>query len=156
MRKAVLLVLLLVAVRPAIVAEKGSTSDEGTTPVFTVGEVVVTGKKGGISETVPESEMEKLGRMTLSDSANTLPGIDLGNVGGRNEGMIYVRGFDMRHPPLYLDGIPLYVPYDGYVDQNRLLTMNLSEVNISKGLTSVLYGPNTLGGAINMVSRVRS
>lgn len=31
--------------------------------------------------------------------------------------------------------------------------MNLSEVSVSKGFTSVLYGPNTLGGAINMVSR---
>ena len=29
----------------------------------------------------------------------------------------------------------------------------LSEIVVSKGFTSVLYGPDTMGGAINMVSR---
>lgn len=153
MKKAVLLVLLMAAVRPALAAEPASTADDGAVRVFTAGEVVVTGKKSDSSERVSASEMQKLDRMNLSDTANILPGINLGNLGGRNEGMVYVRGFDMRQVPLYLDGIPLYVPYDGYVDPNRFLTMNLSEVNVSKGLTSVLYGPNTLGGAINMVSR---
>ncbi|UWX57174.1 TonB-dependent receptor plug domain-containing protein [Chlorobaculum sp. MV4-Y] len=97
--------------------------------------------------------MERLDKQNLSEAANLLPGVTISNVGGRNEGMIYVRGFDMRQVPLYLDGVPLYVPYDGYVDPNRFLTANLSEVSVSKGFTSVLYGPNTLGGAINMVSR---
>jgi iron complex outermembrane receptor protein len=153
MKKAVLMVLLLASVRPAIAAETSSSGDDGATSVFTVGEIVVTGKKAESAETVPSDRMESLDKMNLSSTANILPGVNISNVGGRNEGMIYVRGFDMRQVPLYLDGVPLYVPYDGYVDPNRFLTMSLSEVNVSKGFTSVLYGPNTLGGAINMVSR---
>ena len=153
MKKAVLMVLLLAAVRPAIAAESSSTSDDSAAPVFTAGEIVVTGKKAEAAETVSSDKMERLDKMSLSSAANLLPGVTISTVGGRNEGMIYVRGFDMRQVPLYLDGVPLYVPYDGYVDPNRFLTMNLSEVNVSKGFTSVLYGPNTLGGAINMVSR---
>jgi iron complex outermembrane receptor protein len=153
MKKAVLMVLLLAAVRPAIAAEKTSTSDDSSASVFTAGEIVVTGKKAEAAETVSSDKMETLDKMSLSSAANLLPGVNVSNVGGRNEGMIYVRGFDMRQVPLYLDGVPLYVPYDGYVDPNRFLTVNLSEVKISKGFTSVLYGPNTLGGAINMISR---
>jgi iron complex outermembrane receptor protein len=153
MKKAVLIVLLLAAVRPAIAAESSSSSEAGSASVFTAGEIVVTGKKAESAETVPSDRMESLDRMNLSSAANILPGVNISNLGGRNEGMIYVRGFDMRQVPLYLDGVPLYVPYDGYVDPNRFLTMYLSEVNVSKGFTSVLYGPNTLGGAINMVSR---
>jgi iron complex outermembrane receptor protein len=153
MKKAVLMVLLLAAVRPAIAAEKTSSGEDGSAPVFTAGEIVVTGKKAEAAETVSSDKMERLDKMSLSSAAKVLPGVNVSTVGGRNEGMIYVRGFDMRQVPLYLDGVPLYVPYDGYVDPNRFLTMNLSEVNVSKGFTSVLYGPNTLGGAINMVSR---
>jgi iron complex outermembrane recepter protein len=153
MKKAVLMVLLLAAVRPAMAAESTSSSEAGSATVFTAGEIVVTGKKAESTETVTSDRMETLDKMNLSSASNILPGINISNVGGRNEGMIYVRGFDMRQVPLYLDGVPLYVPYDGYVDPNRFLTMNLSEVNVSKGFTSVLYGPNTLGGAINMVSR---
>jgi len=153
MKKAVLMVLLLASVRPAMAAETSSSGDESAAPVFTAGEIVVTGKSANSAETVPTAEMEKLDKQNLSEAANLLPGVNIGNFGGRNEGMVYVRGFDMRQVPLYLDGVPLYVPYDGYIDPNRFLTVNLSEVNVSKGFTSVLYGPNTLGGAINMVSR---
>ena len=97
--------------------------------------------------------MEMLDKKNIAQALNLLPGINLGNAGARNEGMMYIRGFDMRQVPLYLDGIPQYVPYDGYVDPNRFTTFDLSEIAVSKGYSSVLFGPNTLGGAINMVSR---
>jgi iron complex outermembrane receptor protein len=47
----------------------------------------------------------------------------------------------------------VYVPYDGYVDLDRFVTDDLSEVRITKGMTSVLIGPNVLGGAINLVTK---
>ncbi|MEZ4528594.1 MAG: TonB-dependent receptor [Desulfobacterales bacterium] len=73
--------------------------------------------------------------------------------GFRNELMLSVRGSDIKHVPIYWDGIPIYVPYDGYPDLGRFTTFDLSEIVVSKGFTSVLYGPNTMGGAINMVSK---
>jgi iron complex outermembrane receptor protein len=39
------------------------------------------------------------------------------------------------------------------VDLARFTTFDLAEVNVSKGYTSVIYGPNALGGAINLISR---
>ena len=62
-------------------------------------------------------------------------------------------GLDIKHVPIFQDGIPIYVPYDGYPDLGRFTTFDLSKVVVSKGFTSVLYGPNTMGGAINMISR---
>ena len=67
--------------------------------------------------------------------------------------MVYVRGFDPRQVPVFLDGIPQYVPYDGYVDFGRFTTFDLAEIHVAKGAASLLYGPNTLGGAINLISR---
>ena len=74
-------------------------------------------------------------------------------IGSRNETTVYVRGFDMRQVPLFIDGIPIYTPYDGYADLGRFTTFDVAEVRVSKGFASVLYGPNALGGAINIVSR---
>ena len=68
-------------------------------------------------------------------------------------GVVYLRGFDVRQVPLFIDGIPAYVPYDGYVDFGRFTTFDLAEIRVAKADASLLYGPNTLGGAINLVTR---
>ncbi len=64
-----------------------------------------------------------------------------------------MRGFDARQVPLFIDGIPVYVPYDGYVDFDRFTTADLAAIQVAKGFSSVAYGPNALGGAINLISR---
>lgn len=89
----------------------------------------------------------------MSEAVRLLPGVSLSRVGARNEEMIYLRGFDSRQVPVYVDGVPLYVPYDGYVDFSRFTTFDLAEIRVAKADASLLYGPNTLGGAINLVTR---
>jgi iron complex outermembrane recepter protein len=125
--------------------------------VFTLGEVSVTDVADPRAETtqavVGQEELRLHDRATVSQAANLVPGVALGRSGARNESTLYVRGFDIKHLPIYLDGIPIYVPYDGYPDMGRFTTYDLSELVVSKGFTSVLYGPNTMGGALNLVSR---
>ncbi len=153
MKRIVLLVLLIAAPEISSATPTPSDSTASGKKVFTAGEITITGKKKQSKESVTADAMETLDKKNIAQAVNLLPGINLGNAGARNEGMIYVRGFDMRQVPLYLDGIPQYVPYDGYVDPNRFTTFDLSEITVSKGYSSVLFGPNTLGGTINMVSR---
>ncbi|TNV71675.1 hypothetical protein FGO68_gene11062 [Halteria grandinella] len=122
--------------------------------VFRLGEVVVVGKKeSSFTSKVDAEKLQNFNRTDVAKALNLLPGITLSAVGARNEAMVYIRGFDLRQVPLLIDGIPVYVPYDGYVDLARFTTFGLSEVNVSKGYTSVIYGPNALGGAINLISR---
>lgn len=66
---------------------------------------------------------------------------------------MFVRGFNSRQVPLFIDGIPVYVPYDGNIDLARFTSFDIAEVSVTKGFTSVLYGANSLGGSINVVSR---
>ena len=122
--------------------------------VFTLGEVVVTGERNKpVNSTLSARTVQEFAKNDVSKALNLLPGVNLSAVGPRNEAMVYVRGFDLRQVPLLIDGIPVYVPYDGYVDLGRFTTFDLAEINVSKGYTSVLYGPNAMGGAINLISR---
>lgn len=122
--------------------------------VFTLGEVVVTAEKSKtINTTVSSNKMQDFAKNDVARALNLLPGISLSAVGPRNEAMVFVRGFDLRQVPLLIDGIPVYVPYDGYVDLARFTTFDLAEINVSKGYTSIIHGPNALGGAINLITR---
>ncbi|PMR73296.1 TonB-dependent receptor plug domain-containing protein [Billgrantia endophytica] len=92
-------------------------------------------------------------RETLAEALELAPGVSRGYVGGRGEQMVHVRGFDRVQVPIYIDGIPAYVPYDGFVDLGRFTTHDLAQIEVAKGFSSLLYGPNALGGAINLVSK---
>ena len=99
------------------------------------------------------SEIEAHDRLALSEALAMAPGVTFSRIGQRNETTVYVRGFDNRQVPIFIDGIPVYTPYDGYADLERFTTADMAEIQVSKGFASVLYGPNALGGAINIVSR---
>lgn len=120
--------------------------------VFSLGEVVAHGSRPDSAGTITMEQIKQFHRLQVANALNLLPGISQSNVGPRNESMIYLRGFDLRQTPVFIDGVPVYVPYDGYVDLARFTTFNLSKIVVEKGGASVLYGPNTMGGVINLIS----
>ncbi|CAN5184572.1 TonB-dependent receptor [soil metagenome] len=125
--------------------------------VFSLGEITVSATPSGEgtlgSTSIDTEEIRENDRNTVGEALDLLPGVNLSKQGQRNEQMIWVRGFNLRQVPVFADGIPIYVPYDGYVDLGRFSTFDLSRIEVSKGFSSALYGANTLGGAINLVSR---
>jgi len=134
---------------------------ESTPPVYDLGTVTVTatpeaplGTMGAdqVASVVTLDAMRRYNRDTVGAALDLLPGVTVAT-NSRNEQVVFVRGFDARQVPLFIDGIPVYVPYDGYVDFGRFTTADLSAIQVAKGFSSVTYGPNTLGGAINLISR---
>lgn len=105
---------------------------------------------------VEEPEYRKRNLGVITDALELLPGVSVQRNGPRNERGVFIRGFDARQTPLYVDGIPVYVPYDGYVDMDRFLTFDVGAMEVSKGFSSPLYGPNALGGAINLITKAPS
>ncbi len=100
-----------------------------------------------------DEEIQNHEKKTIAEALDTISGVNIYNSGARNEQMITVRGFDVKHVPLFIDGIPIAVAYDGYVDFSRFTTFDLSQIEMSKGLTSVLLGANAFAGAINLVTK---
>ncbi|WP_367871503.1 TonB-dependent receptor plug domain-containing protein [Luteolibacter sp. Populi] len=118
-----------------------------------LGELVVEAMKPDISNRVTSEEAEDFERRDLAEALTLLPGVSLTRVGARAETMVTVRGFDLRQVPVFIDGIPAYVVYDGYPDLGRFTIPDAGEIEVAKGLSPVLAGPNTLGGLINVFTR---
>jgi iron complex outermembrane receptor protein len=133
----------------------GQTSGDSVSTVYRLGEVEISGSRYGksIAGKISVAQLRQFNRDNATEALNLLPGLSITEAGARNEGQIYLRGFNLLQIPVFYDGIPIYVPYDGNVDINRFTTYDLSQITISKAGASVLYGPNTMGGAINLVSR---
>lgn len=122
--------------------------------LFRLGDVVVTGsRRGELNRVRPADDNRAQPARDVAHAVGELPGVVLSQVGPRNETQMWVRGFDSRQTGLYLDGVPIYVPYDGNVDLARFSTSELSSISVEKGASSLALGPNSMGGAVNLVSR---
>ncbi|MCW0220861.1 MAG: TonB-dependent receptor [Prosthecobacter sp.] len=136
----------------------GSFLNAAETKPFSLGAIVVTADRqqplvDALADTISVETMRNLERTDLAEALRLSPGVTMSQTGPRNETGVNVRGFDLRQVPVFIDGIPVYVPYDGYVDLRRFTTADVAQIRVSKGFSSALYGANTLGGAINIVSR---
>jgi len=120
------------------------------TKVYKLGEVVVVANKN--KEIISQDIMQKLNTPDVAKSIAILPSVVLVKTGARNESTVYLRGFDLKSVPVFVDGVPVYVPFDGYVDLARFTTPGLSKIEVSKGYSSVLFGANNIGGSINLIS----
>ncbi|MDH0648733.1 TonB-dependent receptor [Pseudomonas sp. GD03858] len=140
----------------AAMATSPAFADEQEKP-FTLGEIRISApqddKLATGSSVVEAADMRLHDRETVDKALALAPGVNLAYIGGRAEQVVFVRGFDRLQVPVFIDGIPTYVPYDGNIDLGRFTTYDLSRVEVAKGFASLLYGPNTLGGAINLVTR---
>jgi len=135
----------------------GATGIEGPVAApFTLGQLDMIG-----GATITNEAMWTFNKNSLGQAVNVLPGVSwlstgapsINSSGARNEGDIFVRGFNRFQVPLSIDGVRIYLPADNRIDMNRFVTPDLSEVQVAKGYVSVLNGPGGEGGAINLVSR---
>ena len=141
---------------PAAFAQTPATTTAG--PPAELGTVEIIGERPPVAlpvtvDSVTSDTIAAQHRDDLSQALELIPGVSTQNVGQRRERLVALRGFNSRQVPLFIDGVPVYVPYDGNVDLARFGVDYVSEIRVSKGLASLLYGPNIMGGAINVVSR---
>lgn len=108
-----------------------------------------------VGDNIDQTEIRNLDLVNAAKALDYLPGVSIQHLSAnRNEAGIMVRGLSTRgQVPLYVDGIPISVPYDGYIDFNRFLTSDIAELQVARGYSSPLLGPNALGGTINLVTQ---
>lgn len=120
-------------------------------------EIVVTAKKPAITDIstvqeVGENVIKKVGATNVVEALEVLPGV-IYTTGRRGEPILQIRGFDQRQLVVMVDGVPIYVPYDGQVDLSQLPIEGVAKIKVIKGTSSTIYGPNSMGGIINIITK---
>jgi iron complex outermembrane recepter protein len=106
-------------------------------------------------DTSTQADIQLHNSVNATKAIDMLPGVEISqSIGKRNESVFNIRGFSSQgRVPLYLDGIPITVPYDGDVDLNRFLSSDISEIQVTRGYSSPLLGNGALGGSVNIVTK---
>ncbi|MBN2053421.1 TonB-dependent receptor [bacterium] len=145
-----LLMMIMVATAGTMHAE-----DIGDILNFDLGRIEVVGKakpKDGAAKTeVTREEFDKRLAESVVEAAREAPGVVV-TTGSKNEPQVLIRGLAQNRILILLDGIPMAAPYYGDLDSSELPLDGLTSLNIVRGNASVLYGPNSFGGVISLIS----
>ncbi len=128
-----------------------------TSRVYNLGEVLVnaTGTATASSSLVQRISLAQIERRDAFSAADVFRLIPAAHVqtNSRGETLLYMRNAGERQVAVYFDGALLNVPWDNRVDVGLLPVSIVNGLTIAKGIPSLLYGANTLGGVVNLVSR---
>ena len=133
----------------SLLCAEGSVYELGRIEVVDTNDV----SENATTEIVDEETIRETESITAVEALQVVPGIAVQQEGKKNLTEIRLRGFDSSRVPIYVDGIPVYVPYNRETDLSRYTTYDISEISVSKGYVSPMYGPNTLGGAVNLITK---
>ena len=68
----------------------------------------------------------------------------------RGEAQLALRGAEERHVAILLDGVPLTLGWDHRTDLSVVPLTAAQSITLVRGLSTILHGPNVLGGAIEI------
>ena len=101
---------------------------------------------------IKREKIESLSPKDLSEVLSYTSGTFISS-GSKNEFRIKIRGFESQRIVLLYDGIPIYEPFFNSFDLKTIPAEEVENIKVVKGASSVLYGPNALGGVINIITR---
>lgn len=154
-------VLAALAARPALAAPAALPAPDASgvqtpdRPVFTVPELVVIGARpeatpagvGAVAVT-PDS-LALSAAPTLEEVLREMPHLHV-RTNSRGEAEISTRGSDSRQVAVLVDGVPLTLAWDSRADASVIPSSAPQELTFTRGLSSMLHGPNVLGGVVEV------
>ena len=149
--------LTFILLGPALRGEVEEKSKKKENPAKITEEILVVGKLPRelpiFSVTsVDTRKIDQVKPVDLSETIRYSPGA-LVTFGEKNEYTLKLRGMDSKRIALLVDGVPVYEPYYSTFDLKTISTQGAEALQITRGSSSVLYGPNTLGGIVNVITR---
>ncbi len=125
--------------------------------VFDLGDVLIMEKGDEINritstDTVSLDDIEMQGSKTVADVLEYVLGIDV-QTGNKGHSTLKLRGFDQRDVKVLIDGVPAHETYFGSMDLDMIPIDAVAKIKVIKGASSVLYGPNTMGGVVNIITK---
>jgi len=143
----------VLGVAPAAFAQSPDTTRSDTARTLkavTVTETRAAATTGGASAVVVRTEELRASPAPLLEEAlRESPFVHV-RQNSRGEMELSVRGSDSRQAAVLMDGVPLSIGWDHRVDPSLVPITGAQNLVIVRGLASLLNGPNTLGGSIEV------
>lgn len=151
-------IILLFLVGNLVVAQNSKRKDS----ITSIEEVYVTANKTATKKSEMPVAIHKISKKIIEDTkatsmyelVNKVPGVLMVNLGNEQHSMAIRQPMTTNSYFLYLeDGLPIR-PL-GIFNHNALLEINqfnLQTIEVVKGPTSSIYGPDAIGGSINLIS----
>ncbi len=101
---------------------------------------------------LPTSVIERTPGASVYDIAKFVPSLKF-QTNSRGEGLIYIRGSEKRQMTVFLDGIPLNIPWDNRVDLSMIPNLAIGSLSAIKGIPSSTFGANTPAGVVTIYTK---
>jgi outer membrane receptor protein involved in Fe transport len=125
---------------------------------YDLGELYVKGEKLPTSEQVTQEtvitqeEIEATHSQNVADALGHVPGITV-FMGAKNQPSISLQGLNQTETLILIDGVPYYETNYGLLNLRTIPVAMIDKIVVQKGVSSVLYGPNSLAGVINIITK---
>ncbi len=127
--------------KPAVITEE----------ILVIGEIARERPVSSVT-ILDETRIEQVKPLDLSESIRYAPGVTV-TFGDKSVYTLKLRGVDDKRIAMLVDGIPSYEPYYSSFDLKTFTTDGIDSLQITRGPSSVLYGANTMGGIVNIVTQ---
>jgi outer membrane receptor protein involved in Fe transport len=103
----------------------------------------------GTRTTLDADEIALRGARNLAEALAAEPSVEI-QLGPKSGATLQIRGFDERASLVLFEGIPIREVYDGHFDIASLPVFTLGSITLERGVSSLLHGPNALGGVLSL------
>jgi outer membrane receptor for ferrienterochelin and colicins len=135
---------------------------DGESGCFLLEDIVVTGtKRDRVVENAPirtevisSEDIEVKGNATLYEILESAPGIRVEQQCSYcNFSQVRMQGLESGHVQILVDGQPIFSGLAGVYGLDQIPAGSIEKVEIIKGASSALYGPQSIGGVINIITK---
>lgn len=151
------LLLLVSAISASQLCAQSGTKEADSLRSYRLSEIVIGGEAFDVRSMeivrhVPLASIVKEDASSAAALVRLIPSAHL-QTNSRGESLIYIRNSGERQVAVFFDGALLNIPWDNRVDMSLIPVGMLGGMAVSRGVPSVIYGTNVIGGAVNLQSR---
>lgn len=151
-----ILILLFPLLCAAETAHEKVPADSLGKKTYVLATIRVVAEKPGDSigavHLVDFSEKQEASALNMYEGLQEIAGVT-NTTGTKDESNLRIRGFRKKEVKILVDGRPLNGGYFGNVNLHQLAPAGIREIQIIKGPGAAVYGPGTMGGVVNIITK---
>ncbi|MGD0659564.1 MAG: TonB-dependent receptor [Syntrophorhabdales bacterium] len=120
--------------------------------IYVKGEKLPTAQEVTQTSVVTQEDIEATHSQNVADALSHVPGITI-TTGAKNQPNVSLQGLNQTETLVLIDGVPYYETNYGLLNLKTIPVDMIDHIEVTKGVSSVLYGPNSLAGVINIITK---